>query len=59
MSRKDIDELLWNMLPAWMNTEQKSNRVRNLIAELREKGIILNIGSDKHSVWILTNLEVN
>ncbi|KAA6306898.1 hypothetical protein EZS27_041438, partial [termite gut metagenome] len=23
LSRKDIDELLWNILPAWMNTDQK------------------------------------
>jgi len=53
LSRKDIDELLWNMLPAWMNVEQKTNRIRNLITELREKGEIVNTGSDKNPEWIL------
>ena len=55
LSRKDIDELLWNMLPAWMNAEQKSNRIKNLISELRSTGKIENTGSDKNSVWILKN----
>jgi len=55
MSRKDIDELLWNMLPAWMNAEQKSNRVKNLLTELRINEKIVNEGSDKNSVWILKN----
>ena len=55
MSRKDIDELLWNMLPAWMNAEQKSNRIKNLLTELRQEGKIANAGSDKISEWILKN----
>ncbi|KAA6302297.1 MAG: hypothetical protein EZS26_001410 [Candidatus Ordinivivax streblomastigis] len=58
MSRKDIDELLWNMLPAWMNTDQKYNRIKNLIAELRQNGQIINSGTDKIPEWTL-NLEVN
>ena len=53
LSRKDIDELLWNMLPAWMNTEQKSNRIHNLIAELRDKGKIENAGNRKNPKWKL------
>jgi len=55
LSRKDIDELLWNMLPAWMNAVQKSNRIKNLLTELRRKGKIVNEGSDKNSVWVLKN----
>jgi ATP-dependent DNA helicase RecG len=55
LSRKDIDELLWNMLPAWMNAEQKSNRIRNLIRELREADKIINKGSDAKPEWVLKN----
>jgi len=51
MSRKDIDKLLWDMLPAWMNEEQKKNRVRNLLGELRRKGIIANRGTDATPEW--------
>jgi ATP-dependent DNA helicase RecG len=55
LSRKDIDELLWNILPAWMNHDQKKIRINNLIAELRKQGTIINIGSDTNSEWILKN----
>ncbi|KAA6337911.1 hypothetical protein EZS27_014039 [termite gut metagenome] len=57
LSRKDIDELLWNILPAWMNTDQKKNRIGNLIKELRKNGQIFNQGTDKNPEWILKNLE--
>jgi ATP-dependent DNA helicase RecG len=53
LSRKDIDELLWNMLPAWMSAEQKSNRIRNLIKELRVADKIVNKGSDAKPEWVL------
>ena len=36
MGRKDIDELLWNKLPEWMNDKQKI-KINNLISELRRK----------------------
>jgi ATP-dependent DNA helicase RecG len=55
LSRKDIDELLWNMLPAWMNVEQKSNRIRNLIKELREADKIANRGNRTNPEWVLRN----
>jgi ATP-dependent DNA helicase RecG len=54
LSRKDIDELLWNMLPAWMSAEQKNNKIRNLISELRRDGEIINKGTDTQSEWILS-----
>jgi hypothetical protein len=43
------------MLPAWMSTEQKTNRIKNLISELRQEGKIVNVGSDKNPEWILKN----
>ncbi|MDR0864744.1 MAG: putative DNA binding domain-containing protein [Candidatus Symbiothrix sp.] len=57
LSRKDIDELLWNMLPAWMDIDQKKNRIKNLIAELRQNEQIINSGTDKMPEWTL-NLSV-
>jgi ATP-dependent DNA helicase RecG len=53
LSRKDIDELLWDMLPAWMDIDQKKNRIKNLISELRLNGKIINNGTDTNSEWIL------
>jgi len=55
LSRKDIDELLWNMLPAWMNAEQKSNRIKNILTELRSERKIVNTGSDKNPEWVLVS----
>ena len=54
MNRKDIDKLLWNILPEWMNEEQKNNRVRNLLSELRKKGVIVNSGTDAKPEWCLS-----
>ncbi|OAV73660.1 Divergent AAA domain protein [Bacteroidales bacterium Barb6] len=53
LSRKDIDELLWDMLPAWMDIDQKSNRISYIIKELRLNGQIVNKGTDKIPEWIL------
>ncbi|MCB9333822.1 MAG: putative DNA binding domain-containing protein [Lewinellaceae bacterium] len=53
VDRKDIDELLWNKLPDWMNEEQKKNKVTNLIAELRRHKVIINLGSDTKPNWVL------
>jgi ATP-dependent DNA helicase RecG len=51
--RKDIDELLWNKLPEWMNEQQRKNKVTNLIAECRKSGKIANHGSDSQPKWVL------
>jgi len=53
MSRKDIDELLWNKLPDWMTDEQKKKKVENLIMELRKLNKIINKGTRKNSSWEL------
>jgi ATP-dependent DNA helicase RecG len=53
MTRKDIDELLWNKLPDWMDDKQKRNKVGNLIGELRRQHKIINTGSDALPVWVL------
>lgn len=53
LARKDIDELLWNKLPDWMDDKQRRIKVGNLIAELRKKQIIVNQGSDTRPAWAL------
>jgi len=55
LSRKDIDELLWNKLPDWMDDKQRKIKVGNLIGELRRKGTIANSGSDTRPSWSLIN----
>lgn len=51
MTRKEIDELLWNKLPEWMDDKQRKIKIGNLIAELRRAGLIVNQGSDTRPVW--------
>ena len=51
MSRGDIDRLIWDILPAWMDESKKSNRIENLLRELRKNGAIVNSRSGSESVW--------
>lgn len=53
LTRKDIEELLLNKLPEWMNNQQKQNKVGNLLGELRREGYIANEGSMKKPLWVL------
>jgi ATP-dependent DNA helicase RecG len=53
LSRKDIDELLWNKLPDWMDDKQRKIKVGNLVAELRRTNKIVNQGSDTRPTWAL------
>ncbi|MCP4132611.1 MAG: transcriptional regulator, partial [bacterium] len=51
LSRKDIDELLWDKLPEYMDEKQKKVKINNLIAELRQKRKIINNGPDVKPKW--------
>jgi ATP-dependent DNA helicase RecG len=53
LSRKDIDELLWEKLPDIYNDNQKRNKIRNLITELRQNGKIINKGTFAFPQWEL------
>lgn len=53
LSRKDIDELLWNKLPEWMDEKQRKNKVSNLITECRQTKKITNSGTYTSSKWVL------
>jgi ATP-dependent DNA helicase RecG len=59
LSRKDIDELLWNKLPDWMSDKQRKSKIGNLITELRIGGHIRNMGSQKQSVWVLLKRDLS
>ncbi len=54
LTRKDVDELLWNKLPDWMSDKQKKYKVGNLLGELRRTKRIKNQGSKYQSMWVLT-----
>lgn len=53
LARNEIDELLWNKLPDWMDDKQKKNKVTNLIAECRRNEKIINKGTDANPKWVL------
>ncbi|HEU0283438.1 MAG TPA: ATP-binding protein, partial [Gallionella sp.] len=55
LTRKELDDLLWNKLPEWMDDTKKKNRVTNLMTECRQQGKIVNEGSDAQSKWVLLN----
>lgn len=51
-TRKQLDELLLDKLPDILNQQQKVNKITNLIANLRDKGEIINEGnSKKTAIW--------
>ena len=54
MTRKDVDELLWNKLPDWMSDTQRKRKISNLLSELRISEKIVNSGSDVRPCWVLT-----
>ena len=53
VNRQDINKLLWDMLPAWMDEKQKKNKITNLISELRQTGKIANEGTFASPKWVL------
>jgi len=54
LSRKDIDELLTDKLPDYLNEKQKRTKISNLINELSNKlEKICNQGSDRAPKWVL------
>jgi len=61
-TRKEIDKLLMNKLPEWMDDKQRNNRIKNLLSELKSNNIIEMVGSKKKPLWIFVktkNLEIN
>ena len=53
LSRKQINELLWNKLPVDFTEEQKIGKIGNLLTKLRKKGIIY---TDEKRLWHLSEI---
>jgi len=53
VSRKEIDELLWDLLSESLEGEQKTNKISNLLTKLRRAGKIENSGPKKNPFWVL------
>ena len=53
LSRKQINELLWNKLPIDFTEEQKIGKIGNLLTKLRKKGIIY---TDENRLWHLSEI---
>ena len=53
LSRKQINELLWNKLPIDYTDGQKINKIGNLLTKLRKKGIIY---TDGKRLWHLSEI---
>jgi ATP-dependent DNA helicase RecG len=53
MERGDIDDLLREKLPEWMDDKQKKIKVNNLLSELRKTSKVKNIGSFAKPRWVL------
>ena len=53
VSRKDVDDLLWDKLSDTLDETQKKNKIGNLLGSLRRKGVIFNAGSKGVPTWKL------
>ena len=53
MTRQDVDELLWNKLPEWMDDKQRKTKVGNLLGELKRGDRITNVSAKKTPSWVL------
>jgi len=53
LSRKQINELLWNKLPIDFTEDQKIGKIGNLLTKLRKKGIIY---TDEKRRWHLSKI---
>ncbi len=53
LTRKDINDLLWNKLPDWMTDKQRMYKIGNLMGELRRNQVIVNKGSTATPQWVL------
>lgn len=52
-SRKDIDDLLFAKLSDVLSEEQKRNKIRNFLQDLRQSKTIMNVGTKRLPKWRL------
>lgn len=56
-SRKELDDLLLPKLPEVLDTDQKANKIRNLLQAMRRAALIERRGSKNEPEWRLRGLE--
>lgn len=52
LSRKDIDDLLLDILPSILTMKQKQSCIHHYLSELRISGKIVNVGSKHYPAWV-------
>lgn len=52
VTRADVDQLLLSKLPERLSQQQKRNKVRNLLQELRQQERIANAGTRREPRWL-------
>ena len=57
ITKKDLDKLLINKLPDYLNAEQKKRKIRYLVNDnmQNKEHIIKNIGTLRYPVWALND----
>ena len=53
LSRIEITDILWDVLPSILDDEQKKNKVYNLLKKIKKQGILDNTGKSPKSQWYL------
>lgn len=53
LSRKEIDELLWMLLPDLLDDKQKKAKITNLLTKLKKQGKIENKSRGTNSDWFV------
>ena len=51
-SRKQIDELLWDLLPKSWETNKRKNKITNLLSEMKKESSITCKGKKRTSCWV-------
>lgn len=52
-TRSEIDQLLWDKLSDALDDQQKTNKISNLLTNMRRASVIRNTGSKKAPLWQL------
>lgn len=53
LSRKEIDKLLWRLLPDLLDDKQKKDKITNLLTKLRKLGKVKNKSQGPNSDWLI------
>ncbi len=53
LSRTEITEILWDVLPNILDDVQKKNKVDNLLRKIKKQGVITNTGKSPNAKWYL------